>query len=180
MARLLEKYRKEIVLTLQKEGNYKNALSVPKLSKIIVNMGVGQAIENPKLLDRTVEELSLITGQKPIKTKAKESIANFKLREGMAIGCKVTLRGKRMYEFLDRLVNVALPRVRDFRGLSTRSFDGKGNYSMGIREQIIFPEIEYDKIDQIMGMGITMTTTASSDTEAHRLLKHLGMPFREA
>ena len=178
MARLLEKYKKEIIKALQKEKKYKNIMQVPKLEKIVLNMGIGKAIENKKLLEKAVEELSTITGQRAVKTIAKNSISNFKLREGMAIGCKVTLRGKRMYEFLDRLVNVALPRVRDFKGISGKSFDGRGNYSLGIKEQIIFPEINFDKVDSITGMDITIVTTAKSDDDAKSLLKYFGVPFR--
>ncbi len=178
MARLYDKYKKEIVPTLKSEKKYPNVMCVPKLTKIVVNMGVGKALENKKLLDTAVEQLTAITGQKSIKTTAKKSISNFKLREGNAIGCKVTLRGKQMYEFLDRLVNIALPRVRDFRGISGKAFDGRGNYSLGIKEQIIFPEINYDKVDRVTGMDITFVTSAKSDDEAKSLLKHFGMPFR--
>ncbi|MDH4127694.1 MAG: 50S ribosomal protein L5 [Spirochaetota bacterium] len=178
MARLLEKYRKEIISALQKERNYKNVMQVPKLTKIVLNIGVGKAIENKKLLDTAVEELTTITGQRAVKTISKKSISNFKLRDGMAIGCKVTLRGKRMYEFLDRLVNIALPRVRDFKGISGKAFDGRGNYSLGIKEQIIFPEINFDKVERISGMDITIVTSAKSDDEAKSLLKYFGIPFK--
>jgi len=176
--RLQVKYRDEIVPALMKEFNYTNQLEVPKLDKIVVNMGLGIALQDPKVLDHAVEELGLITGQRPVVTKSRKSIANFKLREGQRIGAMVTLRGDRMYEFLDRLVSMALPRVRDFRGTSPKAFDGRGNYSIGIREQIIFPEINYDKIDRIKGMNVTINTTARTDEEGKRLLELLGMPFR--
>lgn len=162
-----------------KEFNYGNIMEVPKLEKVVINMGLGEAIQNAKILDSAQSELAAITGQKPVVTKAKKSIANFKLRAGMPIGCKVTLRRNRMYEFFDRLVNVALPRIRDFKGVSGKSFDGRGNYALGIREQIIFPEIDYDKIDKIKGMNIVITTTAKSDEEGKALLKMMGMPFRD-
>lgn len=178
MARLKDKYKKEVVPLLIKEFGYKNVMAVPKLEKIVINMGLGEAIQNIRVLDVASEELALITGQRPVVTRAKKSIAQFKLREGMPIGCKVTLRGDRMYEFFDRLVNVALPRVRDFRGVSPKSFDGRGNYALGLREQIIFPEIRYDKVDKIRGMNIVIGTTAETDEEAKALLKYLGMPFR--
>jgi large subunit ribosomal protein L5 len=178
MARLLDKYYEAVVPALMKEFHYKNALQAPRLEKIVVNMGMGEAIQNIKVLDHATEELALITGQKPIITRARKSISNFKLRTGMPIGCCVTLRRKRMYEFLDRTMNIALPRVRDFKGVSSKSFDGRGNYSFGIREQIIFPEINYDKIDKVRGMNITIVTTAKNDEEAKALLTHLGMPFR--
>lgn len=178
MARLLDKYYAAVVPALMKEFHYKNALQAPRLEKIVVNMGMGEAIQNIKVLDHATEELALITGQKPIITRARKSISNFKLRTGMPIGCCVTLRRKRMYEFLDRVMNIALPRVRDFKGVSSKSFDGRGNYSFGIREQIIFPEINYDKIDKVRGMNITIVTTAKNDEEAKALLTHLGMPFR--
>jgi len=177
-ARLKEKYRREIVPALTKKFGYKNVMEIPRLQKIVVNMGLGEAIQNPKVLESAVAELSAITGQKPVITRAKKSIANFKLRAGMAIGCMVTLRGSRMYEFLDRLLNVALPRVRDFKGVSPNGFDGRGNYTLGIREQIIFPEIDYDKIDKIKGLGVTITTTSRNDEEGKELLRLLGMPFR--
>ena len=176
--RLRSRYREEIIPTLMKEFGYKNTLQVPRLDKIVVNMGLGIALQDPKVLDHAVEELGLITGQRPVVTKSRKSIANFKLREGMRIGAMVTMRGDRMYEFLDRLVSIALPRVRDFRGTSPKAFDGRGNYSMGIREQIIFPEINYDKIDRIKGMNVTINTTARTDEEGKRLLELLGMPFR--
>ena len=178
MARLEEKYRDEILPLLKKTFGYKNDLQAPRLRKVILNIGLGEAIQNIKVLDHATEEMALIAGQKPVVTRAKKSISNFKLRTGMPIGCSVTLRRERMYEFLDRLMNVALPRVRDFRGVSGKSFDGRGNYTLGIREQIIFPEIHYDKIDKIRGMNITIVTTAETDEEAKALLKHLGMPFR--
>jgi len=178
MARLKDHYIKEVVPALIKEFNYKNRMQVPKLEKIVVNMGVGEAIQNIKALDSAVADLSLIVGQKPVITKARKSIATFKLRQGMSIGCRVTLRGDRMYEFFDRLVNVALPRVRDFRGISPKSFDGRGNFALGLKEQIIFPEIEYDKIDKIRGMNVVITTSARTDEEARQLLKLMGLPFR--
>lgn len=176
--RLKEYYRKEVSPKLQKGFGYKNVMQIPRLKMITANMGLGEAIQNVKILDSGVEQLALITGQRPIINRAKKSIANFKLRKGMAIGCKVTLRGDRMYEFFDRLVNLALPRVRDFKGVSGRSFDGRGNYALGIREQIIFPEVDYDKIEKIKGMGIVITTTAKTDEEAKELLRLMGMPFR--
>jgi len=176
--RLQEKYRHEVVPVFRKEFNYQNDLQVPRLVKVIVNMGLGEAIQNIKVIEHATEELTFISGQKPVVTKAKKSISNFKLRAGMPIGCCVTLRRERMYEFLDRLMNIALPRVRDFRGVSGKSFDGRGNYTLGIREQIIFPEINYDKIDKVRGMNITIVTTAKTDEEAKALLKYLGMPFR--
>ncbi len=178
MARLLQQYVDTIVPALQTEFGYKNKMAVPRLQKIVVNMGLGEAITNPKMMEGAVDELRMITGQAPVVTKARKSIAQFKLREGMKIGAKVTLRGDRMYEFLDRLVNVALPRVRDFKGVSQKAFDGRGNYSLGIREEIIFPEIDYDKIDKIKGLNITIVTSAKSDEESRSLLKHFGMPFR--
>ncbi len=177
MARLKEKYLNEIVPALMSKLDYKNVMQVPKLEKIILNMGVGDAKENPKAIDAAVNDMALIAGQKPVVTKAKKSVAAFKVREGMSIGCKVTIRGDRMYEFVDKLFNVALPRVRDFRGLSKNSFDGRGNYSLGIKEQLIFPEIDYDKVEKIRGMDITFVTTAKADEEARELLKLLGMPF---
>ena len=179
MDRLKERYQKELVPKLMKEFNYKNRMQVPRLQKVVVNMGLGEAIQNIKVLDSATNELMAITGQKPVPSKAKKSIANFKLRKGMSIGCFVTLRKKRMYEFFDRLVNIALPRVRDFRGVSGRSFDGRGNYSLGIKEQIIFPEINYDKIDKIKGLNITIVTTAKTDEEGKALLGLLGMPFKD-
>jgi large subunit ribosomal protein L5 len=178
MARLRDYYIKKVVPSLVKEFNYKNRMQVPKLDKIVVNMGVGEAIQNIKALDSAVADLSMIVGQKPVITKAKKSIATFKLRQGMSIGCRVTLRGDRMYEFFDRLVNVALPRVRDFRGISPKSFDGRGNFAIGLKEQIIFPEIDYDKIDKIRGMNIVIATTAKTDEEARQLLRFMGLPFK--
>jgi len=178
MAKLKEVYQEKAVPALMKRFNYKNRMEVPKLEKIVINMGLGEAIQNIKILDSAALELSQITGQKPIITKAKKSIAQFKLRTGMPIGCMVTLREGRMYEFFNRLVNVTLPRVRDFKGLSGKSFDGRGNYALGIREQLIFPEIHYDKIDKIKGMNIVIVTTAKTDEEGKELLKLLGMPFR--
>jgi large subunit ribosomal protein L5 len=177
MTRLKDKYVKEVVPALQTKFKYKSSMEIPKLEKVVLNMGVGDVKENPKAMDAAVNDLALITGQKPLVTKAKKSVAAFKLRQGMNIGCKVTLRGGRMYEFVDKLLNVALPRVRDFRGVSNDSFDGRGNYSMGLKEQLIFPEIEYDKIDKIRGMDITFVTTAKNDEEAKELLKLLGMPY---
>jgi len=178
MPRLRERYRGEILPALQKELGCGNAMEVPRLEKVVLNMGLGEAIQNVKVLDSAVEELAAITGQRPVITRARRAIANFKLRAGMPIGCMVTLRGSRMYEFFDRLVNVALPRVRDFKGLSDRSFDGRGNYSLGIREQIIFPEINLDKIDKLKGMTIVICTTARTDGSAKLLLRALGFPFR--
>ena len=175
--RLLKKYREEIIPDLQKKFKYKNIMQVPRLEKIVVNMGVGEAIENSKALDAAMEDLMVITGQKAKVTKARKAISNFKLRAGMSIGCFVTLRGWRMYEFLDRLINIAIPRVRDFRGLPDKSLDGRGNYNFGLKEQIVFPEIDYDKIDKIRGMNITIVTTAKTDEEAIELLKGFGMPF---
>jgi large subunit ribosomal protein L5 len=177
-ARLLQRYKEEIVPKLRSEFGYPNVNQVPKLVKIVVNVGLGEATQNPKLLERSMEELALITGQKAVLRRAKNSISNFKLREGNAIGASVTLRGTRCWEFLDRLLNVALPRVRDFRGTSARAFDGRGNYTLGIREQIIFPEIDYDKVEHVTGMNVTLVTTASTDAEGRALLTHLGMPFR--
>ena len=178
MARLYEIYKQEITPKLMDKFQYKNVMQVPKVEKVIINIGVGEAIQNPKALDAAVSDLTIIAGQKPIITKAKKSIAGFKLREGMSIGCKVTLRGERMYLFLDKLINIVLPRVRDFRGVSPQAFDGRGNYSLGIKEQTIFPEIEYDKIDKIRGMEVVIVTTAKTDEEARELLKSMGMPFR--
>ncbi len=178
-ARLLERYRRAMIPALMKELRCKNQYEVPRLAKIVVNVGVGEAKENAKALDHAVADIMTITGQKPVITKAKKSIASFKLRAGMPIGVKVTLRGHRMYEFLDRLVNVSLPRVRDFKGVSPNSFDGRGNYTLGLREQVIFPEIVYDKIDKVRGMDITICTTARTDEAARALLAQLGMPFRE-
>jgi large subunit ribosomal protein L5 len=178
-ARIKELYQKTVAAKLTKEFGYTNPMAVPKLEKVTLNIGMGDATQNPKLLDGAVAELGAIVGQKPVVTKAKKSIAAFKLREGMSIGCMVTLRGDRMYEFLDRLMNVALPRVRDFRGVSTRSFDGRGNYTLGVRDQLIFPEIDYNKVEKTKGMNICITTTARTDAEALALLKYLGMPFRQ-
>ena len=179
MSRLKDMYYNEIVPAMVSKFGYKNIMQVPKLDKIVLNMGVGEAKENSKLLDTAVKEMETIAGQKAVLTRAKNSIANFKLREGQAIGCKVTLRGEKMYEFLDRLVNLALPRVRDFRGVSADSFDGRGNYALGIKEQIIFPEIEYDKIDKVRGMDVIITTTAKTDEEARELLRLFNMPFKK-
>ena len=177
MSRLKTFYNDEIVDAMIKKFGYKNIMEVPKLDKIVVNMGVGEAKDNAKLLESAAKDLEIITGQKPVLTKAKKSIANFKIREGMAIGCKVTLRGERMYEFLDRLVNLALPRVRDFRGVNPNAFDGRGNYALGIKEQLIFPEIEYDKVDKVRGMDVIVVTTAKTDEEARELLRLFNMPF---
>ena len=178
MARFKEVYQQKAVPALMKRFNYKNIMEVPKLDKIVVNMGLGEAIQNIKILDSAAQEMAVITGQKPVITKAKKSIAQFKLRSGMPIGCMVTLRKEKMYEFFNRLVNAALPRVRDFKGVSGKSFDGRGNYALGIREQLIFPEIRYDKIDKVKGMNIVIGTTAKTDEEAKELLTLLGMPFR--
>lgn len=177
MSRLKETYLNEIKDTMQKKFEYKNEMQIPKLDKIVINMGVGEAKENRKVLDTAVKDLETITGQKAVVTRAKNSVANFKLREGQPIGCKVTLRGEKMYEFLDRLVNLALPRVRDFRGVNPNAFDGRGNYALGIKEQIIFPEIEYDKVDKVRGMDIIFVTTANTDEEARELLTLFNMPF---
>ncbi|NIR51046.1 50S ribosomal protein L5 [candidate division KSB1 bacterium] len=176
--RLLQDYRKNIIPSLTELFGYKNVMEVPRLEKIVINMGVGDALQDSKLLDRAVEDLTVIAGQTPTITSAKKSISNFKLRAGNKIGCKVTLRHWKMYEFLERLINVGIPRIRDFRGLSDRSFDGRGNYSLGIREQIIFPEIDYDRVDRIRGMDVSIVTTASSDEESYELLRAFGMPFR--
>ncbi len=180
MSTLKEKYLQEIRPALMERFSYRNIYEVPRLEKVVINMGIGEGKENPKLLDAAVKELSQITGQRPVIAKAKKSVASFKLREGMPIGVKVTLRGERMYDFLNKLINVALPRVRDFRGVSPRALDGRGNYSLGLREQIIFPEINYDDVEKIQGMDITIVTTAETDEEARELLKLLGMPFRAA
>ena len=177
MARLKDLYLKTVVPALTKEFDYKNPMAVPKIQKISLNVGMGEATQNSKLIDGAVNELTAIAGQKPVITKARKSIAAFKLRENMPIGCAVTLRGDRMYEFLDRLVNVALPRVRDFRGVSTKSFDGRGNYTLGLKDQLIFPEIDYNKVEKTKGMNICITTTARTDAEGQALLKHMGMPF---
>ena len=178
MSRLHEQYSNEIVDAMTKKFGYKNIMQVPKLEKIVINMGVGEAKENKKALDTAITDLEIISGQKAVVTRAKKSVANFKLREGMPIGCKVTLRGERMYEFADRLINLALPRVRDFRGVSQNSFDGRGNYALGIKEQLIFPEIEYDKVDKVRGMDIIFVTTANTDEEARELLSLFGMRFK--
>lgn len=180
MPRLKDRYRDEIVSAMMQKFGYKNVMQVPRLEKIVLSMGVGEAIQNSKVMDAAVNDMMYISGQRPVVTKAKKSIAAFKLRQGMNIGCKVTLRGDRMYEFVDKLFNVALPRVRDFRGVSPKSFDGRGNYSLGIKEQLIFPEIEYDKIDKVRGMDIILVTTALTDEEARELLRLLGMPFKAA
>ncbi len=179
MARLKEKYKKEIAPAIAKEFGIENPMAIPKIENVVVNMGIGEAIANSKILDTAVEELKSVTGQKPVVTKAKKSIAAFKLRQGMNIGTMVTLRGDRMYEFLDRLISVALPRVRDFRGISGKAFDGRGNYTLGIREQLIFPEIDFNKVDKTRGMNISIVTTAKTDEQARSLLKALGMPFRQ-
>ncbi|WP_062050731.1 50S ribosomal protein L5 [Bacillus sp. JCM 19034] len=179
MNRLKEKYSAEIVPSLVEKFNYSSVMAVPKLEKIVVNMGIGDAVSNAKALDKAVEELTEITGQKPLITKAKKSIAGFKLREGMPIGAKVTLRGERMYEFLDKLITVALPRVRDFRGVSKKAFDGRGNYTLGVKEQLIFPEVDYDKVDKVRGMDVVLVTTANTDEEARELLTQMGMPFQK-
>ncbi|MDY2780577.1 MAG: 50S ribosomal protein L5 [Bulleidia sp.] len=177
MNRLLEKYKDTVKPSLMKEFNYSSVMECPKLEKVVINLGVGDAIENPKALEEAVNELTAIAGQKPVITKAKKSIANFKLREGMSIGCKVTLRGERMYEFLDKLMNVSLPRVRDFHGVSATAFDGRGNYTLGIKEQLIFPEINFDKVNKVRGMDIVIVTSAKTNKEAYALLEQLGMPF---
>ena len=179
MSRLKEQYQNEIVDAMIKKFGYKNIMEVPKLDKVVINMGVGEARDNAKVLENAVSDMQMISGQKPVITKAKKSVAAFKLREGMPIGCKVTLRGEKMYEFLDRLVNLALPRVRDFRGVSSTAFDGRGNYALGIKEQLIFPEVEYDKIDKVRGMDVIIVTTADSDEEARELLTQFGMPFQK-
>jgi large subunit ribosomal protein L5 len=179
MSRLKEKYTSEIVPSLVEKFNYSSVMAVPKLDKIVVNMGVGDAVSNAKALDKAVEELTEITGQKPLVTKAKKSIAGFKLREGMPIGAKVTLRGERMYDFLDKLISVSLPRVRDFRGVSKKAFDGRGNYTLGVKEQLIFPEVDYDKVDKVRGMDVVIVTTANTDEEARELLTQMGMPFQK-
>ena len=176
--RLRERYQREIVSALMQDFGYTNRFAVPKLSKVVLNMGLGEAVQNSKIIDSALEEMTAIAGQKPVVTKAKKAISNFKLREGLPIGVMVTLRGERMYEFVDRLVSVALPRVRDFRGVPDRSFDGRGNYSLGIREQVIFPEINLDKVDKIKGLTVVICTTARTDAEGKALLRHLGMPFR--
>lgn len=177
MARLKETYKNEIAPAMQKKFGYKNVMQIPKLDKIVINMGVGEAKDNAKALESALKDMEIIAGQKPVITKAKKSIANFKIREGLAIGCKVTLRGEKMYEFADRLINLSLPRVRDFRGVNPNAFDGRGNYALGIKEQLIFPEIEYDKVDKVRGMDVIFVTTAKSDEEARELLTLFGMPF---
>ncbi len=177
-ARLKEHYHKNVVPAMTKEFSYTNRMAVPNMEKIVINIGLGEATQNQKLMDPAVTELGMIAGQRPVITKARKSIAAFKLREGMSIGCMVTLRGERMYEFFDRLVNVALPRVRDFRGVSSKSFDGRGNYTLAVKDQLIFPEIDYNKVDKVKGMNVCITTTARTDAEGLALLKHLGMPFR--
>jgi large subunit ribosomal protein L5 len=179
MSRMKDRYRSDVVPALMKEFEYRNVMQVPRLEKVVVNMGVGTAVQDPKTLDGAVRDMAAITGQKPVITRAKRSIAAFKIRDGMRIGCKVTLRGEKMYSFLDKLFNVTLPRVRDFQGISPNSFDGRGNFAMGMREQLTFPEIEYDKVDRTRGMDIIITTTARTDEEARALLRHLGLPFRE-
>ena len=179
MNRLMERYQNEVVKSLMEKFNYSSKMQAPKIEKIVLNIGVGDAVSNSKLLDEAVNELTLISGQKPVITRAKKSIAGFKLREGAPIGCKVTLRGERMYEFLDKLVNISLPRVRDFRGVSNNSFDGRGNYTLGIKEQLIFPEINFDKVNKLRGMDIVFVTTAETDEEGHELLAQLGMPFKK-
>ena len=179
MSRLKEKYLSEVSPALMSKFEYKSVMQVPKVDKIVINMGVGDAVQNSKALDVAVEELTTITGQKPVVTKAKKSIAGFRLREGQAIGAKVTLRGERMYEFLDKLISIALPRVRDFRGVSKKAFDGRGNYTLGVKEQLIFPEIDYDKVSKVRGMDIVIVTTANSDEEARELLTQFGMPFQK-
>ncbi|MBE5821242.1 MAG: 50S ribosomal protein L5 [Clostridiales bacterium] len=179
MERLREKYEKEIVPALMKKFSYKSVMQVPKLEKIVINIGVGESKDNPKALENAMNDLGIITGQKPIITKAKKSIAGFKIREGMNLGCKVTLRSAKMYEFMDRLISISIPRIRDFRGLNPNSFDGRGNYSMGVKEQLIFPEIEYEKVDKLRGMDIIFVTTAQTDEEARALLDLMGMPFKK-
>jgi large subunit ribosomal protein L5 len=178
-SRLKEKYQKEVVPTLQKEFDYNNPMQVPTVHKVVVNIGMGEAIQNAKAMDAAVSDLASITGQRPVITRAKRSVAAFKLREGMQIGCMVTLRGDRMYYFLDKLINVALPRLRDFQGVSPEAFDGRGNYTLGLREQLVFPEIDYDKVDKVRGMEVSIVTTARTDEEGRRLLKLMGMPFKK-
>ena len=179
MNRLQERYEKEVVPAMMEKFGYKNIMQVPKIEKVVINMGVGEAKDNPKVLESAVSDLQIIAGQKPVLTRAKKSVANFKIRENMALGCKVTLRKTNMYEFVDKLVSIALPRVRDFRGVSAKAFDGRGNYSLGIKEQLIFPEIEYDKVDKVRGMEIIFVTSANTDEEARELLRFLGMPFAQ-
>lgn len=178
MSGLKQKYNQEIIPAMMEKFGYRNVMQVPKLEKAVINVGLGEAIQNPKAIDAVIEDIRTITGQQPVVTRAKKSVAAFKVREGMRIGVKVVLRGIRMYDFVDRLVSIALPRVRDFRGVSPRAFDGRGNYTMGLKEQLIFPEIDYDKIDKVRGMDVTLVTTAKSDEEAHELLKLMGMPFK--
>lgn len=178
-SRLKEKYQQEVVPALQKEFSYKNPMQVPTVHKVVVNIGMGEAIQNAKAMDAAISDLSVITGQRPVITRAKRSVATFKLREGMQIGCMVTLRGERMYYFLDKLMNVALPRLRDFQGVSPEAFDGRGNYTLGLREQLVFPEIEYDKVDKVRGMEVSIVTTARTDEEGRRLLRLMGMPFKK-
>ena len=178
-SRLQERYEKEVVPAMMEKFGYKNIMQVPKIEKVVINMGVGEAKDNPKVLESAVSDLQIIAGQKPVLTRAKKSVANFKIRENMALGCKVTLRKTNMYEFVDKLVSIALPRVRDFRGVSAKAFDGRGNYSLGIKEQLIFPEIEYDKVDKVRGMDIIFVTSANTDEEARELLRFLGMPFAQ-
>ena len=178
-SRLKEKYQKEVVPSLQKEFNYSNPMQVPTVNKVVVNIGMGEAIQNAKAMDAAVSDLAVITGQRPVITRAKRSVATFKLREGMQIGCMVTLRGDRMYQFLDKLMNVALPRLRDFQGVSADAFDGRGNYTLGLREQLVFPEIDYDKVDKVRGMEVSIVTTARTDEEGRWLLKLMGMPFKK-
>jgi large subunit ribosomal protein L5 len=178
-SRLKDKYRQEVVPTLQKEFSYKNPMQVPKIAKVVVNIGMGEVIQNAKAMDFAVADLAAITGQRPVITRAKRSVAAFKLREGMQIGCMVTLRGERMYQFLDKLLNVALPRLRDFQGISPDAFDGRGNYTLGLREQLVFPEIDYDKVDKVRGMEVSVVTTAHTDEEGRRLLTLMGMPFKK-
>ncbi|WP_067934875.1 50S ribosomal protein L5 [Alicyclobacillus kakegawensis] len=180
MARLQEYYKNHVVGDLMKQFNYKSIMQVPRIEKVVVNMGLGEAVQNPKVIDAAVDDLTRITGQKPVVTRAKKSIAQFRIRTGMPIGAKVTLRGERMYHFLDKLMNVALPRVRDFRGVSPRAFDGRGNYTLGLREQLIFPEIDYDKVDKVRGLEVVVVTTAKTDEEARALLTAMGMPFRRS
>lgn len=179
MARLQEKFKKDIVPAMSKKFNYSNPMEVPQLHKVVINIGVGEATQNSKVLDAAVNDLTIVAGQKPVVTRAKKSIANFKLRQGQPIGCMVTLRGKRMYEFMDKLVTISLPRIRDFQGVSTRAFDGRGNYTLGITEQLIFPEINYDQVDKIRGMNISIITTAKTDEEGRHLLQLMGMPFKK-
>ncbi len=178
-SRLKEKYQQEVVPALQKEFNYDNPMQVPTVHKVVINIGMGEVIQNAKAMDAAISDLSAITGQRPVITRAKRSVATFKLREGMQIGCMVTLRGERMYQFLDKLMNVALPRLRDFQGVSPEAFDGRGNYTLGLREQLVFPEIDYDKVDKVRGMEVSIVTTARTDEEGRRLLKLMGMPFKK-